>query len=60
MEDSRNFCDPSAIDEYLAHLEEVLRVGKVPGAFVVNIDEAGLSEFVDARRSMRIVPSIIL
>lgn len=57
MEDSRNFCDPSAIDEYLAHLEEVLRVGKVPAAFVVNIDEAGFSEFVDARRSMRIVPA---
>ena len=57
MEDSRNFCDESEIDSYLQQLEDVLRVGQVPAAFIMNIDEAGFAEYVDTHNSVRIVPA---
>ena len=57
MEDSRNFCSEEEINEYLSNLEHVLSIAKIPSAFVVNIDEAGFAEFVDAQRSTRIVPT---
>ena len=57
MEDSRNFADPDEIDAYFARLREVLEVAKIPAAFVINADETGFQEFVDAHRSARIVPA---
>ena len=57
MEDSRNFSDPNEIDEYLARLVEMLEVGQIPAAFLINADETGFQEFVDARGSARIVPT---
>ena len=57
MEDSRNFSDRNEIDEYFARLGEMLDVAKIPPAFVINADETGFQEFVDARGSARIVPT---
>ena len=57
MEDSRVLSRPEEIDEYLAELEETIRVARVPAAFIVNIDEAGFSEFADSRTTRRIVPT---
>ena len=57
MEDSRNFSDPDEIDEYFARLREILETAKIPAAFVINADETGFQEFVDARASARIVPT---
>ena len=56
MEDSRAYADPDRIDEYFAKVAEILAIGDIPAAFVVIVDESGFDQFVDTRRSVRIVP----
>ena len=57
MEDSRIFARSSEIDAYLADIQEVLSVAKIPAPFVVNIDEAGFEAYADRSPSTRIVPT---
>ena len=55
MESERVNCGIHMIDQYYDDLEEVLKLG-IPSAFIINIDEAGYSEWVDARNVKVIVP----
>ena len=57
MEDCRNFSSPDEIDDFFSRLREVLDVGEILAPFVINVDETGFQEFVDARRGIRIVPA---
>ena len=56
LEDSRTYANPDQIDAYFQRIAEIIEVGDIPAAFVVNVDESGFDQFVDARRSVRIVP----
>ena len=58
LEDSRLFADSEDIDRYFTRLDEVISVGSIPTAFILNVDESGFNSFVDARKSIRIVPNI--
>ena len=57
MEDERIFSSEEAIDDFFARIEGILNVVDVPSAFLMNIDEAGFDQYVDARKSTRLVPS---
>ena len=57
LEDSRAFAKPDEIDAYFEKIHEIIEVAQIPAAFIVNVDESGFDQFVDARRSVRIVPS---
>lgn len=57
LEDSRLFSRMEDIDDYFHRLNEVISLGNVPAAFIINVDESGFNEFVDARKSVRIVPT---
>lgn len=57
LEDSRLFSRPEQIDAYFDELTEIIQVGNIPAAFVCNVDESGFDQFVDARRTTRIVPT---
>ena len=57
MEDERIFSSEEEIDTFFARIEEILRIVDVPSAFLMNIDEAGFDQYVDARKSTRLVPS---
>ena len=57
LEDARVYSSEAEIDEFFNNLEEVIEVGQIPSAFVINIDEAGFDQFADRRRSKRVVPS---
>ena len=56
MENERIFCQPEKIDQYFDQLEEILKFG-IPPEFIINIDESGFQEWVDARRLQCIVPA---
>lgn len=56
MENDRVFCDPQKIDNYFQELEEALMFG-IPPEFIINIDESGFQEYVDAREVQCIVPA---
>ena len=55
MDQSRIYCSEEQIECYFDRVTEVLRLGQIPAAFVVNIDETGFDSYVDARKSYRIV-----
>lgn len=55
MENDRIFCDPQKIDNYFNELEEALKYD-IPPQFIINIDETGFQEWVDAKRLKCIVP----
>ena len=57
LEDSRLFSDAGEIDAYFDRVDEMLRTAQIPAAFVINVDESGFNEFVDARETTRIVPN---
>ena len=57
LEDSRLFANADQIQQYFDDLEEMITVAKVPAAFVLNVDESGFDQFVDAQQSIRIVPT---
>lgn len=57
MEDARLFADSEQIESYFTDLEETIRVGNVPASFVINVDESGFDQYVDARKTTRIVPA---
>lgn len=57
LEDLRLFSKPEEIDAYFENVEEILSAAKIPAAFVINVDESGFNEFVDARETTRIVPT---
>ena len=57
MEDSRLYASCEEIERYFDDLEEVITTGDIPAAFIVNVDESGFDQFVDARQSRRIVPA---
>lgn len=57
LEDSRLFANPEQIDQYFRDIDEVITTGSIPAAFVINVDESGFDQFMDARRTTRIVPS---
>ena len=57
LEDLRLFSRTEDIDKYFNKLTEILSVGKIPAAFLINVDESGFNEYVDARKSVRIVPA---
>ena len=60
MEDSRLFSSPQKIDEYFDRISEVIEVGTIPSAFIINLDEAGFDSYVDARKIKRVVPASFL
>ena len=60
MEDSRLFSSPQKIDEYFDRISEVIQVGTIPSAFIINLDEAGFDSYVDARKIKRVVPASFL
>lgn len=57
LEDSRLFSRPDQIDEYFRRLDEIIQTAEIPAAFIMNVDESGFNEFVDARHTTRIVPA---
>lgn len=57
MEDNRLFCSTDKIDEYFDRISEVIEVGMIPSAFIMNLDEAGFDSYVDARKIKRVVPA---
>lgn len=57
LEDSRLFASEEKIEAYFVDLEETIRIGNIPAAFVINVDESGFDQFVDARSGIRIVPT---
>ena len=57
MEDNRLFSSPEAIERYFEDLKEIVELGEIPSAFIINLDEAGFDSFVDARRIKRVVPA---
>lgn len=57
LEDSRLFSKPEEIDLYFEKVDEILRTAAIPAAFVINVDESGFNEFVDARETTRVVPA---
>ena len=57
LEDSRLFANRSQIEQYFEDIDEIIRTANIPAAFVMNVDESGFDQFVDARRSTRIVPA---
>ena len=50
-------CGWHSHQRYFDDLEEVITTGDIPAAFIVNVDESGFDQFVDARQSRRIVPA---
>lgn len=58
LENSRVFADSDDIERYFTRLDEVISVGSIPAAFILNVDESGFNSFVTARKSIRIVPAI--
>ena len=46
MEDARVFARTSEIDQYLKRIQEIITIGEIPSAFVVNIDESGFETYV--------------
>lgn len=57
MESERVHCNTELIDMYYSKLERILKTYRIPSAFIINIDEAGYSEWVDAGKIKVIVPS---
>ena len=57
LEDSRLFSRIEDIQDYFARLNEIVTVGNIPAAFILNVDESGFNEYVDARKSVRLVPT---
>ena len=57
MEDNRLFSSAEEISKYFNNLREILDVGEIPSAFIINLDEAGFDSFVDARKIKRVVPA---
>ena len=55
MEDSRIFVSREAIDKYFDEAHEIIDSGRIPAAFVLNLDESGFDQFADSRQSIRIV-----
>ena len=39
-------------------MTEIVELGEIPSAFIINLDEAGFDRFVDARRIKRVVPAL--
>lgn len=56
MENDRIFCDSKKIDDYFNKLEDALKFD-IPPEFIINIDETGFQEWVDAKRLKCIVPN---
>lgn len=56
MENDRVFCQSEKIDKYFDELEAALEFD-IPPEFIINIDESGYQEWVDARDIHCIVPS---
>ena len=57
LEDCRLFAKIEDIEAYFQRLDELLTLGNIPAAFIINVDESGFNEYVDARKSVRIVPA---
>lgn len=57
MEDTRLYASRSEIEHYFEDVREVVMNGQIPAAFIVNVDESGFDQYVDARQSRRIVPA---
>lgn len=57
MEDSRLYSSREEIENYFEEIGELVRGAAIPAAFVVNVDESGFDQFVDARQTRRIVPA---
>ena len=57
LEDSRLYSSREEIESYFEEIAEVVHNGQIPAAFVVNVDESGFDQFVDARQTRRIVPA---
>ena len=45
MEDSRVFVSREAIEKYFNEAQEIIESGRIPAAFVVNLDESGFDQF---------------
>ena len=56
LEDPRAYAAPDQIDAYFAKVEQIIELGDIPAAIVVNVEVSCFGRFVDTRRSVRIVP----